>query len=480
MWERLNRFFSGSDRIADKLFFGLLALLVLVLGVVGSVLIYGRLREAHERIQFEIRRTSSFLEKTLPVEARRLNAKAVRELVEVGATEALVAVELFDPTGERIYIYERKTSRVPYDVKEERNLEAEGKKVGSFVAYYSITAVLRATRLREFLNLLLLVAGAGVALGGGLSLLARRVVLAPIEKTLAFSRDLSRGEYDRRLQVTTTDELGRLQDSLNRMADSLQGSVERLKKAYLESERSRKEAQEGSRLKSEFLATMSHEIRTPLHSILGFADLLSDNEADPERMKSLKTIRQSAHILLDHISDILDFSKIEAGRLDLVEEGYSLREIADQLRPQVELQLQDRPVDFRVSLAEDLPAMVRGDRIRVRQILLNLLANAAKFTPTGSIELSCHPVFGERQLLFRVADTGIGIDAADHEKIFDPFLQTDASPTRRFGGFGLGLSIARRLVERMGGRIWVESERGAGATFCFTLPFSVERESEPA
>ena len=269
------------------------------------------------------------------------------------------------------------------------------------------------------------------------------------------------------------DERGRLIEVL-----SIGSDATARKRAQDEVLRAKEAAEQANRAKSEFLATMSHEIRTPMNAVIGMADLLQEGERDEERRDYLEVLRRNGEVLLTLINDILDLSKVEAGRIELECIDFEPLPLVEEVVHGARLMAEDKGIELTARLDQAARGVRHGDVARLRQVLVNLLGNAVKFTREGSIEVAVE-AGGEGRLRFSVRDSGIGIPEEKLATIFDPFTQADGSITRRYGGTGLGLAISRRLVELMGGTIAVESSPGEGSRFHFEVPLAAGEASLP-
>ncbi|NOT85765.1 MAG: EAL domain-containing protein [Methylococcaceae bacterium] len=345
---------------------------------------------------------------------------------------------------------------------------------------------------QQFMLQTLLVAALVSFVGIVLTVVQTRRIIRPIKKLLSATRAIARGEFGEVLIPASEDEVGQLTVAFNDMSSSLgyyqsealkqrETLEEQVEQRTLDLQQKTDEAYElarkaqvASKVKSEFLATMSHEIRTPMNGVLGMTELLLNTEMTGRQKRLAETAYRSAESLLGVINNILDFSKIEAGKLQLINADFDLRGLLEDTVEMLSTQAHSKGLELILNCPVDLEGTVRGDAERLRQVFLNLLGNALKFTAQGEIQLKVtwvenSLVDADVHLRFEVIDTGMGIALEQQASIFESFTQADGSITRRFGGTGLGLTISRQLVALMGGNLELSSISGEGSNFYFSL-----------
>jgi len=312
--------------------------------------------------------------------------------------------------------------------------------------------------------------------------LVRRII-GPMRTVAEAANDLASGQLETRVPELGLGEVAQMASSFNAMAERLQARDEELSHTHDELRAAVREAHEASALKSNFLANMSHEIRTPLNGLVGTMELLSETELTGEQQDYVSVAKSSGDALMTVVNDVLDIAKIEAGRLELEHRDFDLHDLVEDCCDMVAATAALKGLELQSFVHDDVPHAVNGDRVRVGQILTNLLSNAVKFTTEGEVVVevcAADRVNSQAKLQFDVLDTGIGLDAENRERLFEPFTQADTGTTRTYGGTGLGLAIAQELTRMMGGTISVDSELGKGSRFRVLVPFPVSTIELPA
>ena len=479
----------------------------------------------HERDQFHAERLAVLAQEYFSEQLHHGNTSVMKQNAEIFTkNHNLSHLEIFDAEGRKVSLQggssaegsrnqslsllttteltgKEQITVSPTEISVEGPLTYDGQTIGrywlvrpisnttSFLAYIDeVASQARQENFQRILVAILIAGGLAIAAGMFLSIQIARYMSRPIKRLVKEAGHISREEFGRKLEVEHRDEIGDLFAAFNEMSVSLAEGRDAMRRAA-ESEIARLEAENSSQAKSEFLANMSHEIRTPMNGVLGMAQLLAMGDLTPAQRQQVEIILRSGEALMTVINDILDFSKLQSGQLNILSEPFELRDTIDDVMALLGHTAREKQIELIGDMPVSVPPQLIGDEGRIRQILINLVGNAIKFTKTGYVHLAVRAEQTDADadhvsLSFHVVDTGIGIAPEKLSRIFNQFEQADNTTTRQFGGTGLGLSISQQLAEAMGGSIEVTSEVGKGSAFSFRIKLPVtevdgQARSEP-
>jgi len=480
----------------------------------GGALLYHDLMENRSKTAAELTALASILAQGSSTALEFDDAKvAIENLAQLRANPNIVAAAIYTVDGKLFAQYlrdQRKKSEIPV-VPEKNGFQFNAGELAVFQQINSQSDILGTVYIKEayqlskwlqdYLIILSAVLAGSLALGMLISTRLQRWISRPIQEVSSVAKKvMEQRDYQLRAIKSSDDEIGQLADAFNGMLQTLEHEIAerndaefavRTLNAELEqrvADRTNdlrvanqtlvtrtEEAENANRAKADFLANMSHEIRTPMNGILGLAYLLDRRQLDSEAADMIRKIRNAGRSLQAIINDILDFSKIEAGKLEIEHEPFRLQDVFDNLAGIMAANASDKDIELIIAPPPNISGHVLGDALRLEQVLINLVGNAIKFTDRGTVKLCIALLAKDDKIAtmrFSVTDSGIGIPLAKQTHIFTAFSQADTSTTRRFGGTGLGLTICRHLVIKMGGEIGVISEPGHGSEFWFTVPFA--------
>lgn len=462
--------------ITQELIISVIAVIFLMISLLGFIVAKALIKNNEEKIAWQKKSNLQIATSLLADPIWTVDTNNIKNAAStfVRDDNQIIAVRVLDEYGD-ILVESRDHSVAGAEFKEllktkNRFLDAgeikrNNEKIGSIEFIYSTQ------KFNDELTWLIIKLGFSffvVGLGFGLIILWRlkKTITEPVNRIVEGSKKIAEGNYQFQVEEEYVLEFQQIAQALN-------VAIRAINERDLELKRQIIKAELATKAKSNFVSTMSHEIRTPLNAIIGLTELTLDSELTSDQRDNLETAKLSADSLLSIINDILDFSKIEAGRLELEALDFDMIDVLQECERILSLSAKKKSIGLRLYFALEESYHFKGDPFRIKQILLNLINNAIKFTPEGGevhVRLDViDRINGAALIRFEVQDTGIGIDKNKMENLFEAFSQEDQSTTRKFGGTGLGLSISKRLIDLMGGMIGVESEVNIGSTFWFQI-----------